>query len=39
MCKYISVIQADSGGKTNILGDDGVGYCERNSLYNRLSNS
>jgi len=28
------VIQDDSGGKINILGDDKVGYCEKKVLIN-----
>jgi hypothetical protein len=34
-----SFIQGDSGRKINILGADSVGHCEKNILYDLLSNS
>ena len=32
-------VQGDLGGKGNIVGGDSIGHCEKNSLYERVSNS
>jgi hypothetical protein len=36
--KNINITQADSGGKVNILGGDGIGHCEKESSYKHVSN-
>ena len=34
-----SFVPCDSGRKVNVLGADSVGQCEKNILYDHLSNS